>query len=78
MKKIDEKKLKEPEVLILLQDVRVREHGEEKAVGKKAGSEVTVSGMDKAELYYRGLAAYPEEVKKTATDDSKKDKKDPK
>lgn len=63
MIKLDEKKLKDPEKLQLTQDIRVREHNEAKAVSHKAGDIVTVSGMDKAELAYRGLAVKLSDVK---------------
>ena len=56
MRQLDQEKLKVPEEFYLTQDIYVREHGQTKAVGKKAGSKVTVSGMDKAELVYRGIA----------------------
>ena len=63
MEMLDQEKLKVPEVYYLTQDIHVREHGQTKAVGKKAGSKVTISGMDKAELVYRGIAVTAEEYK---------------
>lgn len=69
MKVLNQEELKKPEDYILMQDIFVREHGQTKAVGKKAGSKVTISGMDKAELVYRGIAVTAEEykaLKKTA------------
>jgi hypothetical protein len=63
VKALDQEKLKVAEEFYLTQDIHVREHGQTKAVGKKAGSKVTVSGMDKAELVYRGIAVTAEEYK---------------
>ena len=63
MKVLNQEELKKAEEYILTQDIHVREHGQTKAVGKKAGSKVTISGMDKAELVYRGIAVTEAEYK---------------
>jgi hypothetical protein len=64
VKLIDEKQLKEPEELVVISDIFVKEHGEQEAKARKYGDKVTVSGLDKAELLYRHLAVTPAEFAK--------------